>query len=35
MKARRAYDDLFSLWRHADPGLRLLADARAEYARLP
>ena len=32
--ARRAYEDLFATWQGADPDLRLLATARAEYARL-
>jgi tetratricopeptide (TPR) repeat protein len=33
-KARRAYSDLFTLWKNADPDLPLLQEARAEYARL-
>ena len=32
--ARRAYDELFSLWKNAEPNLAPLAAARAEYARL-
>ncbi len=32
--ATRAYDDLFTLWKDADPDLALLKDARAEYGRL-
>jgi predicted Zn-dependent protease len=35
VKAKSAYDDLFSLWKSADPDIRVLKDARAEYARLP
>jgi eukaryotic-like serine/threonine-protein kinase len=35
VKAKSAYDDLFALWRNADPDIRVLKDARAEYARLP
>jgi eukaryotic-like serine/threonine-protein kinase len=34
VKAKSAYDDLFALWRNADPDIRLLKEARAEYARL-
>ena len=34
-KARSAYDDLFTLWRNADPDTPVLKEARAEYARLP
>ena len=33
-KARSAYDDLFALWKDADPGLPMVNEARAEYARL-
>ena len=33
-KARRAYDAVFALWQDADPEVRPLNDARAEYARL-
>jgi tetratricopeptide (TPR) repeat protein len=32
--SRQAYEDLFAIWRNADPGFPLLADARAEYDRL-
>jgi tetratricopeptide (TPR) repeat protein len=32
--AAKAYDDLLSLWKDADPGLTVVADARAERARL-
>jgi eukaryotic-like serine/threonine-protein kinase len=35
VKAKSAYNDLFSLWKSADPDIRVLRDARAEYARLP
>ncbi|MEO5739520.1 MAG: protein kinase, partial [Vicinamibacterales bacterium] len=35
VKAKRAYSDLLTLWKNADPDLRLLHEARAEYARLP
>jgi tetratricopeptide (TPR) repeat protein len=34
-KAKRAYRDLLTLWKDADPDSRLLAEARAEDARLP
>jgi tetratricopeptide (TPR) repeat protein len=33
-RSRKAYETFFQRWSHADPGLRLLADAHAEYARL-
>jgi len=33
-KARAAYQDLLALWKDADPGLPLLHEARAEYAKL-
>ncbi|HKR26092.1 MAG TPA: winged helix-turn-helix domain-containing protein [Acidobacteriaceae bacterium] len=33
-EARTAYQNLFVLWKNADPDLRLLSDARREYARL-
>jgi eukaryotic-like serine/threonine-protein kinase len=33
-RARSAYQDFLSIWREADPGLPLLKQARAEYARL-
>jgi predicted Zn-dependent protease len=32
--ARRAYDELFTLWKNAEPNFEPLAAARAEYARL-
>ena len=34
-KAKSAYHDLFSLWKNADPDLRVLKEARTEYAKLP
>jgi hypothetical protein len=34
VKAKSAYNDLFTLWKNADPDVRLLKGARAEYARL-
>jgi tetratricopeptide (TPR) repeat protein len=34
-KARRAYQDLFALWKDADPDLLPLIQARKEYATLP
>jgi hypothetical protein len=34
-KARAAYQDFFALWRrNADPDLRILKQAKAEYAKL-
>jgi hypothetical protein len=35
MKARSMYDDLFALWKNADPAIPVLKAARTEYARLP
>jgi serine/threonine protein kinase/Tfp pilus assembly protein PilF len=35
VKAKRAYDDLFALWKDADADVPVLKEARAEYARLP
>ena len=35
VKAKSAYNDLFALWKNADPDLSLLKEARAEYAKLP
>ena len=29
------YNDLLTLWKNADPDIRVLAQAQAEYARLP
>jgi hypothetical protein len=34
-KARKAYQDLFALWKDADPDLLPLLQARKEYAALP
>ena len=34
-KAKRVYEDLLALWKDADPDIRLLEEARTEYARLP
>jgi hypothetical protein len=35
VKAKAAYDDLFALWKHADPDIPVLRHARAEYDSLP
>jgi len=35
VKAKRAYDDLFTLWTNPDPEIPVLKEARAEYAQLP
>jgi tetratricopeptide (TPR) repeat protein len=35
MKAKSAYNDLFTLWKDADPDIPVVRKARAEYARLP
>jgi tetratricopeptide (TPR) repeat protein len=32
--ARKAYQDFFALWQHADPGIPVLQQAKAEYAKL-
>jgi len=32
--ARIAYQDFFALWKDADPGIPLLQQAKAEYAKL-
>jgi tetratricopeptide (TPR) repeat protein len=34
-KARRAYQQFFALWKDSDPGVPILREARAEYAKLP
>jgi tetratricopeptide (TPR) repeat protein len=34
-KAKSAYQDFFALWKNADPDVPLLAQARAEFAKLP
>jgi tetratricopeptide (TPR) repeat protein len=33
-KARKAYDEFFALWKDADPDLRILKEAKEEYAKL-
>jgi tetratricopeptide (TPR) repeat protein/CheY-like chemotaxis protein len=35
VQAKSAYTDLLTLWKNADPDVRVLKEARAEYARLP
>jgi hypothetical protein len=35
LRAKSAYDDLFTLWKNADPDIPVLEEARAEHARLP
>jgi hypothetical protein len=35
VKAKGVYSDLLTLWKNADPGIPVLKEARAEYARLP
>jgi tetratricopeptide (TPR) repeat protein len=35
VNAKRAYSDLFTLWKNADPDTRVFKEAHAEYARLP
>jgi eukaryotic-like serine/threonine-protein kinase len=34
-KAKRAYEDLLTLWKDADPEIPRINEARAEYGRLP
>jgi cytochrome c-type biogenesis protein CcmH/NrfG len=34
-KAKAAYEDLLRLWKHGDPAIQVIIDARAEHARLP
>jgi serine/threonine protein kinase/tetratricopeptide (TPR) repeat protein len=34
-QARTAYQDFLNLWKNADPGIPVLAQAKAEYSRLP
>jgi hypothetical protein len=34
-KAKAAYQDFFALWKNADPDVPLLAQAKAEFAKLP
>jgi tetratricopeptide (TPR) repeat protein len=33
-KAKQAYENLFALWKHADPDVPILLQAKLEYARL-
>jgi len=33
-KARAAYQDFLALWKHADPDIPILKEAKAEYAKL-
>jgi hypothetical protein len=33
-KAKRAYDDVFALWKDADPDIPVFKQAKAEYAKL-
>jgi hypothetical protein len=33
-KARAAYQDFLTLWKHADPDIPILIAAKAEYAKL-
>ena len=33
-KARTAYQDFFELWRHADPDIPILKQAKSEYERI-
>jgi hypothetical protein len=33
-KARTAYQDFFAIWKDADPGIPILQQAKAEYAKL-
>ena len=35
VKAKRAYDDLLTLWKNADAKIPMVEQARTEYARLP
>jgi tetratricopeptide (TPR) repeat protein len=35
VKAKTAYNDLLTLWKNADPDIRVLKEAQAEYGRLP
>jgi DNA-binding SARP family transcriptional activator len=34
VKAKRAYDDLLTLWKNADSKIPIVEEARREYARL-
>jgi eukaryotic-like serine/threonine-protein kinase len=33
-KAKNAYNDLFALWKEADPRIPIVNEARAEFAKL-
>jgi hypothetical protein len=33
-KAKAAYQDFLTLWKHADPDIPIFIDAKAEYAKL-
>jgi hypothetical protein len=33
-KAKSAYQDFLALWKDADPGIPILKEAKAEYAKL-
>ena len=35
VKAKSVYNDLLTLWKNADPEIRVFKEARAEYAQLP
>jgi hypothetical protein len=35
VKAKSAYNDLFALWKNADPDIPVIKQARAEYLKLP
>ncbi len=35
IKAKAAYQDFLAIWKDADPDIRILREAKAEYARLP
>ena len=34
-KSRAAYEEFLTLWKDADADLRILTEAKAEYAKLP
>jgi hypothetical protein len=34
VKAKSAYDAFFTLWKDADPGISVLKQAKADYAKL-
>jgi hypothetical protein len=35
VKAKGVYSDLLTMWKNADPDIRVLKQAQAEYGRLP